>query len=1046
MAAAVVLVAVVTALQPAAIGGTQEKEETQIQVFKRVKRPTQAKPAEQRGPRLRAEDAIRVFQAQSQAKRDEAIRTLKEIIRSTSPDDPQLPEYLFRLSEQYWSKAHFYNLRAYGYDDEIWATEKTDPGRCEQLKRLKQEDLRRSEQYRDKAIEVYKQIIRRFPSYSKLDHVLFYLGFNYKEKGDREAAQKIFTLLIKKYPRSKFIPDTLFSFGEFFFDIDQVEPALRFYEKASKYKDSPVYGFALYKMGWCYYNLGDYKAAIKKFVQVIRYSESERAKHDRNRITLLREAQNDLVRTYSNFGSAGKAIAFFKKIVPKNYRLLAKKLAALYAAEGKTSDSNKLYRKLIKLDPSNPEIVEFQLAIATNTEKEGDKRKTSKEVKYLVELYRKFHDEGKLDPKKDKEIREQIQDLLRDLATTWHREAQVTKNDTYLQDAQVMYEEYIKTFPKAKDIYLMTFYYAELLYKIRKWAKAAHYYEQVIELDPKGKFAREAAHATVLAYQKLLKMGEKRETRGTPVGSQGGQETPKPKEIPPDQMRFIEACDRYVKMVPDGERIVDVKYYAALTFYDYNHFKEAIRRFEDIIAHHPTHRLAIYAANLALDSYNLAGDYKGLDKAVERYLANKQIARGDLLETLMTLREGAAFKACLQLEKEKKYKEAAKAFIKFVAQFKTSEFYDKALYNAALNFERVNDIANAIKARLRLIRERPSSPLVPKALFAIAGNFHASAVYSQAAKTYEVYADRYPRTKEAEVALANAAVFRHGLGDYAKAIENYRKWLERYGKKHPKKGSAVALTISQIYMDQGNHAKAIRELLGFFRSWARHASDDDVIVAHTRMGLAYKALGKRKKAMKAFEKAVTTFKGLPAARRKALVDGREAAAHARYEQGEILYQAFEAVKINSAKKLKKQVLEKVKRMAKAQEVYVSVIDYGHPNWTIAAMERIGRGWQDLADAIRKSPPPKGLNEEELLVYQDELDQKAMQFEEQAIKFYTRCMELAAKYKWFNTHTVHAEKSLAKLDPQKFQPISEIRTRPLHLGEEFHSSGFATEVK
>jgi WD40 repeat protein len=47
---------------------------------------------------------------------------------------------------------------------------------------------------------------------------------------------------------------------------------------------------------------------------------------------------------------------------------------------------------------------------------------------------------------------------------------------------------------------------------------------------------------------------------------------------------------------PDGDRIVDVKYFVALTYYDHNHFDDAITRFMDIINNHATHRLANYSA------------------------------------------------------------------------------------------------------------------------------------------------------------------------------------------------------------------------------------------------------------------------------------------------------------------------------------------------------------------------------------------------------------------------------------------------------------------
>ena len=62
--------------------------------------------------------------------------------------------------------------------------------------------------------------------------------------------------------------------------------------------------------------------------------------------------------------------------------------------------------------------------------------------------------------------------MLRELATTWHREAQKTQNkDTYAL-AQYLYKEYLDNFPNEKDAYVMSFYYAELLFKLRALAAA----------------------------------------------------------------------------------------------------------------------------------------------------------------------------------------------------------------------------------------------------------------------------------------------------------------------------------------------------------------------------------------------------------------------------------------------------------------------------------------------------------------------------------------------------------------------------------------------
>src|SRR6185503_7724348 len=99
-----------------------------------------------------------------------------------------------------------------------------------------------------------------------MDEVLFYLAFLLTQVKKEDAARKYFKTLIKDFPKSKFIPDALLSFGEFFFDNKRLEEALQFYERVLQYPDSRVFGYAKYKEGWVYYNLQDYKQALATFV------------------------------------------------------------------------------------------------------------------------------------------------------------------------------------------------------------------------------------------------------------------------------------------------------------------------------------------------------------------------------------------------------------------------------------------------------------------------------------------------------------------------------------------------------------------------------------------------------------------------------------------------------------------------------------------------------------------------------------------------------------------------------------------------------------
>ena len=88
--------------------------------------------------------------------------------------------------------------------------------------------------------------------------------------------------------------------GEVFFNNDNDAPkALKAYKKAAEFPTSPIFGFAVYKQGWCFLNTGDYDLAQEKFSEVVRISDDPGQDLDqKGRLSLRKEALKDFVRDY----------------------------------------------------------------------------------------------------------------------------------------------------------------------------------------------------------------------------------------------------------------------------------------------------------------------------------------------------------------------------------------------------------------------------------------------------------------------------------------------------------------------------------------------------------------------------------------------------------------------------------------------------------------------------------------------------------------------------------------------------------------------------
>ena len=70
---------------------------------------------------------------------------------------------------------------------------------------------------------------------------------------------------------------------------------------------------------------------------------------------------------------------------------------------------------------------------------------------------------------------------------------------------------------------------------------------------------------------------------------------------------MLNAYQRYVCFVPDSEDLPTIKYRRARIYYETNHFEEASVMFKDIAFNYPNSELAVFAANLYLDSLNVLG-------------------------------------------------------------------------------------------------------------------------------------------------------------------------------------------------------------------------------------------------------------------------------------------------------------------------------------------------------------------------------------------------------------------------------------------------------
>ena len=735
-------------------------------------------------------------------KRREQLESLKKIIQ-LSPDQKEQPSLLFRLADLYWEESRYYFFEASRKDDDlIRALAAKDATAEANARRGKDQLMSQRDIYAKQAIDTYTEIVQRYKDFERTDEVLYFLGHNLMDMGEERKALVAYNRLVEKYPKSKYLPDAYLAFGEYYFNNSRAKrefltKALENYKKAASYVESAVYGFALYKEGWCYFNLADYPKAMDLWKAVVLYGEFsgasalEKTGGAKGKSALIREARRDFVRAYERSGGTPEqSRTVFPTVArnPDDLWEMYKTLANLYYDQGNDKYAALAYYLLIKERPLSPEAPGFQAKIVDCVLREGNKKSTVAQVRRLVKIIGDVEKSGNIKTDADRKVladaKKQSEAILSSLAVNWHNEGKKTRDDETFAATDEVYGDYLALFPDSPKAYDLRFFWAELLHdNLRRYDKAAEQYTEVVKQDARridgekdangawkvkpekpGKWLPMAAYDSVYAWDEVVKRAEERGE----LKAEASTDLTKKLNIPPVKKELLDATERYLKYLPKGEKRVEVAYKAARIYYDYHRYDEAVLRFSEIALNYPDYRFdngdraGEIAANLVLDSYNGLGNYQKVNEWARRFYANDRLATGKFREDLSKIIEQSSFKLVAQLEQKGEYQQAADAYLAFVKDFPRTEIADKALYNASVDYFKAHLFEKALETRERLFKNYPKSPLVPLCIWANAEGYESIGDFERAADAYEAYVHGYQQSRAVAAPKKSAAHAKKG--------------------------------------------------------------------------------------------------------------------------------------------------------------------------------------------------------------------------------------------------------------------------------------------
>lgn len=855
------------------------------------------------------------------------ISVTQRLIKNTRVNDPRRPDFLLRLAEGYFELVQVATRGVRKLDDPIHdaCQKRKNAGDCNKYRKAQKTAEDTLNQTREQNIKTLALLVKDHPNFGKMDEVLFALGFSLEEMKQFDRARQVYHRLIKSYPQSDYIPNAYLSFAEYYFQQGDMRAAKQFYQKVTEIpaERNKVYGYAIYKQAWCDYNLEDFKASLQHFVETIEFgTQHPEAPNVQNLVT---QSRKELIMPYAQVGDPGRALEFFSRYAKDDEQAydMFESLGELYFDTGQWPEVIAVYHKLMAEKSESEKVCYWQTRVSNAIISSKPKAQQVTEIERMINLWDTYR-ESKHNEDAKNTCKQAAASVLIDLATAWHREAIGTDTQPGTNDrgtmelASKLYRLILKSFPDMEEMqfpdidkrdwpteYKVSYYYAELLWKMENWAQCGPAFDHVLEVDPQGEYTEDAAYASVLCYNKqyqqtfaegdkVVKHREektedgKKKKKGKEAEPSREEEVAKyrAKEFSPLEAGMLRAYQRYVCFVPDSEDMATIKYRRARIYYETNHFEEASILFKDIAFNHATSDLAVFAANLYLDSLNVIGTYSDPPRASCYDEMNDNIeplfglycktpeqkeANAELCEVIEQLRCDLLRKKAEALQTGQDYKKAAQLYVRIFRKYRECGDLDEVLYNASLNFEAARLLGRAIKVRRVLIEQYPESEWSKRAYYLIGANFHALAMYDMAADYYEKFADKYSgelgesctdaekkagTCTNAKEALQNAVFFRLGLGDEERAVEDAKLFERSYQRKFPQETSQVNFSLGSIYERQADWQKVINHYSGFVKKYKKTALPHELIQANVNAGRGYLQLDtKDKEAAKLANKA-----------------------------------------------------------------------------------------------------------------------------------------------------------------------------------------------
>lgn len=842
----------------------------------------------------------------------------------------------------------------------------------------------------EKAITLYRQLLREFPDYHDRAGVYYQLAKAHDLQAERDASLDALAMLAKEFPNDSQAAEAQFRRGEAAFVARNWGEAEQAYSAViAVTAKNPFSDQAQYKRGWTRYKRNDFDLALEDFIPLV-----ERLRKLDDRDVQVRELRGDTLRVtalaFSNLEGPAAVRDWFAKAGEKNYEPdIYRALADLYVSQERFKDAADTYNMFVTQRPLHDEAPAFSTAIIETYQRGGFPTLVLPAKEDFAERYgRRSEFWARARGPAREQLLPQLKTHIRDVATHYHALAQKSRLPTDYRTSARWYREYLDTFPNEPEAPELHFLLAEALYDANAPAEAGPEFEKVAYDYPLHGKSEPAGYAALVSYSHLLRVAAAQDEKGKPL--KGAQ--PNPEGIKRWQLEGVRAGLRYANSFASNSKA-------------------------------PTVLSQVINWQLA------AADLSGAVASARQLLIMDQATPAQQREARTVIANGE-FDLGRFVAAEQGYTDALRTpgfDAKTIAQFherRSQAIYkqgEAAVKSAAQQTDPAlqrADKLTAVEHFLRLGQIEPQSPVRANAEYDAAALLLDIADWGRAIAVLEQFRQQFGKHPlAAGVGEKLAYAYEQAQNWQAAAVEYVslsktssdpqfaREALLRAAEFQSKSGNtAAAMTIWQDYLKRfpqpfADAQEARAKLIGYFDSTGN--------------------AGERDRIRRDLVKAHDADNASKTPRQLYLV------AQAAFALAEPGYEAYQ--KLTLKLPLDKSLKAKRQAMQTALKTYEQINAYAVAEYTTAATYRIGEIYRSLAQSLMSSERPKGLDADALDEYNVLLEEQALPFEDKAMEFFSANLSYV-RDGVYNEWTERSLTALRDMQPARYGKTEYVETQ------------------